>query len=54
MTGFLVDTNVPSELVRPQPALKVTAWVAAQSLSSLFLSVVSFGELRKGQPRSVA
>ena len=27
---------------------KVTAWVAVQDLDSLFLSVVSFGELRKG------
>ena len=43
-----MDTNVPSELVRPQPALNVTAWVAAQSLDSLFLRVISLGELRKG------
>jgi toxin FitB len=48
MSGFLLDTNVPSELVRTQPEPKVTAWVAAQDLDSLFLSVVSFGELRKG------
>jgi predicted nucleic acid-binding protein len=46
MTGFLLDTNIPSELVRPQPELKT--WVAAQSLDTLFISSVSFGELRKG------
>ena len=48
MSGFLLDTNIPSELVRPQPEPRVTAWVAAQDLDALFLSAVSFGELRKG------
>jgi toxin FitB len=48
MSGFLLDTNIPSELVRTQPEPQVTAWVTAQDLDSLFLSVVSVGELRKG------
>jgi toxin FitB len=48
MTGFLVDTNVPSELVRSQPEPSVERWIAAQNLDSLFISAVSFGELRKG------
>jgi predicted nucleic acid-binding protein len=48
MSGFLLDTNVPSELVRPRPEPKVQAWVAAQGLDTLFISSVSFGELRKG------
>jgi predicted nucleic acid-binding protein len=46
--GFLLDTNVPSELVRPQPEPRVEIWVAAQSLETLFISAVSFGEFRKG------
>jgi len=48
MTGFLLDTNIPSELIRPRPEPKVEAWVAAQDLDTLFISSVSFGELRKG------
>lgn len=48
MSGFLLDTNVPSELVRPHPEAKVQRWVAAQDLDTLFISSVSFGELRKG------
>jgi predicted nucleic acid-binding protein len=48
MSGFLLDTNVPSELIRPQPEPKVKTWIAAQSLDTLFISAVSFGELRKG------
>ena len=45
--GFLLDTNVPSETLRPVPHPKVTPWVEAQS-DVQFLSVVSIGELRRG------
>ncbi|MGI8989972.1 MAG: PIN domain-containing protein [Bryobacteraceae bacterium] len=44
----MLDTNVPSELVRSQPEPKVKTRVAAQGLNTLFISSVSFGELRKG------
>lgn len=43
MSGFLLDTNVPSELIRPQPEPKVKTWVAAQDLDTLFISAVSLG-----------
>jgi predicted nucleic acid-binding protein len=46
--GFLLDTNIPSELMRPRPEPKVESWVAAQMMSTLFLSVVSIGELEAG------
>jgi predicted nucleic acid-binding protein len=46
--GFLLDTNIPSELMRPRPEPKVTGWVAAQDISALFLSVVSVGEMESG------
>jgi len=46
--GFLLDTNIPSELMRARPLPKVTGWVAAQNISTLFLSVVSIGELEAG------
>jgi len=48
MSAFLVDTNVISEVLRPAPDVRVAAWAQAVSKESLFLSVVSFGELRKG------
>jgi len=48
MSGFLLDTNIPSELVKIQPEPRVQAWVAAQDLATLFISVVSFGEIRRG------
>jgi len=46
--GFLLDTNIPSELMRPRPEPKVKDWVSAQDIGTLFLSVVSIGELEAG------
>lgn len=48
MNGFLIDTNVPSELTKPLPDSRVSDWVDAQDTASLYLSVVSVGELRRG------
>jgi predicted nucleic acid-binding protein len=48
MSGFLVDTNVPSELTTPLPNAKVKDWVNAQDNASLYLSAVSVGEFRRG------
>ena len=48
MSGFLIDTNVISELVKPKPEPKVAAWIEGTSEELLFLSVLTIGELRKG------
>ena len=48
MSGFLLDTNIPSELIRTRPAPGVVDWVYAQDEQSLYLSAVSIGELRRG------
>jgi predicted nucleic acid-binding protein len=48
VSGFLLDTNVISELVRPKAEPKVRAWVASTDESLLYLSVLTFGEIRKG------
>lgn len=48
MTGWLLDTNVVSELRRPRPEPRVVAFVAAQPLDRLFLSVVTLAEIRFG------
>jgi predicted nucleic acid-binding protein len=45
---ILVDTNVVSELMRPEPASVVVRWFARQTLETLFLSAVSEAELRTG------
>ena len=46
--SYLVDTNVLSELRRKQAHPQVVAWFAARSAQSLFLSVLTLGEIRKG------
>ena len=48
MSGFLLDTNIPSELTKPMPEPRVVAWVDAQDNAALYLSVVSVGEIRRG------
>ena len=51
MTGYLLDTNVISELVRPQPAPEVIAWMEATDEATLYLSVLTLGEIRGGVAR---
>ena len=48
MTGFLPDTNVPSELTRPQSDSQVEKWLDDADDERLFLSVISLGEIFKG------
>ena len=48
MTGWLLDTNILSELRRPKPEPKVVAFVAAQPLDQIYVSAVTFAEIRFG------
>jgi toxin FitB len=48
VTGWLLDTNVLSELRRPRPEPKVIAFIAAQPLEGLFVSSVTLAEIRFG------
>ncbi len=48
MSGWLLDTNVLSELRRPRPAPKVVAFVAAQPLEQMYVSTVTLAEIRFG------
>ena len=45
---ILLDTNVVSEPLRPAPDARVTAWIDAQALETLFLSAITVAELRAG------
>ena len=46
--SYLLDTNVLSELRRKTPNAGVVEWFARRPASTLFLSVLTLGELRKG------
>lgn len=48
MTNWLLDTNILSEMRRLKPERKVLAFVAAQPLERLYVSAVTFSEIRFG------
>jgi toxin FitB len=48
MSGYLLDTNCISEVVRINPEPRVMAWIEAADESLLYLSVLTLGEIRKG------
>jgi toxin FitB len=49
--GFLLDTNVISELMRPVPEVRVADWLKQQRPADLFLASVTLGELVRGVVR---
>jgi predicted nucleic acid-binding protein len=48
VSGFLLDTNIISELVKPKPEANVTEWIENTDESLLYLSVLTLGEIRRG------
>jgi predicted nucleic acid-binding protein len=47
LSGFLLDTNVISELVKAKPEPRVTKWIEATEETLLYLSVLTLGEIRR-------
>lgn len=48
MSGFLLDTNIPSELTRQRSSPQVAQWLDEANDEELSLSVISLGEILKG------
>jgi toxin FitB len=48
MSGFLLDTDIPSETVKLRPDKRVTTWISAQPSLTLFISAMTIGELGRG------
>jgi predicted nucleic acid-binding protein len=48
VSGFLLDTNIPSELTRSRPDSRVADWLEATDDNSLYVSVITLGEIQKG------
>jgi predicted nucleic acid-binding protein len=48
VNGFLLDTNIPSELTKPRPEPRVVRWLELANENEIFISVVTLGEIRKG------
>ena len=45
--SYLIDTNVLSELRRKSPDARVTHWFSQRPASTLYISVLTLGEIRK-------
>ena len=46
--SYLIDTHVLSELRRKKPDTRVVHWFSQRPTSTLYLSVLTLGEIRKG------
>jgi len=46
--NYILDTNVISELVARKPNSKVVAWLESVDSDSIYLSVITLGEIKKG------
>lgn len=46
--NYLLDTNVISELISKQPNKKVVEWLDRLDPHTIYLSVITIGEIRKG------
>ena len=49
--SFLLDTNTVSEWVRPRPNSGLMSWMESADEDRIFISVISFAELRYGVDR---
>ncbi|MBT4838327.1 MAG: type II toxin-antitoxin system VapC family toxin [Methylococcales bacterium] len=49
---YLLDTCVISEIIKPKPNKNVISWVQNKKSNSLYLSVLSLGEIEKGIEKS--
>jgi toxin FitB len=49
--GWLIDTNIVSEWVKPRPDAGVVRWLGEVDEDRVFLSVVSLAEIRFGVER---
>jgi len=48
VTRYLLDTNIISNVVKPQPSESLLAWWAEQRDESLFISSLTVAEIRRG------
>ncbi|MEK6372402.1 MAG: type II toxin-antitoxin system VapC family toxin [Acidobacteriota bacterium] len=47
-SGYLLDTNVISELMKARPARSVAEWIVSTPEELMHISVITIGEIRKG------
>ena len=48
MTGYLLDTNIVSDVTKPLPSRRLVDWLAAQDDELLFTSTLTLAEIGRG------
>jgi toxin FitB len=48
VTRYLLDTNIISNIVKPQPSESLLAWMAVQRDEDLFIASLTLAEIRRG------
>lgn len=48
MTRYLLDTNIISNVIKPQPSGSLLAWMGAQKDDDLFIASLTVAEIRRG------
>ena len=48
MTRYLLDTNIISNVVKPNPSISLLDWMAAQQDEDLFIASLTVAEIRRG------
>jgi toxin FitB len=48
VTRYLFDTNIISNVIKPNPSTTLLAWMAEQADTDLFISALTIAEIRRG------
>jgi predicted nucleic acid-binding protein len=48
VTRYLLDTNIISNVIKPNPSRSLTTWMAGQADSDLFISSLTVAEVQRG------
>lgn len=48
MTRYLLDTNIISNVIKPEPSDSLLAWMGAQNDDDLFIASLTVAEIRRG------
>jgi predicted nucleic acid-binding protein len=48
VTAFLLDTNIISNVTKPNPSARLLEWMSAQPDEDLFISSLTLAEIRRG------
>jgi predicted nucleic acid-binding protein len=54
VTRYLLDTNIISNVTKPNPSATLLAWMAEQADRDLFISALTLGEIWRGLPEKSA